>query len=937
MRTAARSWLAALTVGAAVAPAPFVAAAPLYAQAPAVAVDAPAADGARRVLTLDDYGEWKRINSTDLSPDGVWLSYGYSPNEGDDTLFVKQLDGATVYTMPLGAQPTFSDDSRWVAYLINPPGAGGRGGARQGGQGRGGAQQPAQNGPTRKLQLRSLASGETHDIPNVASFRFSDDGRWLVALRNRASREADHEGADLVLRELATGRVQTIGNVSDYAINDGATLLALTVDAADQVGNGVYLFDLRSGTLTPLHTGDDRYARLTWNEAGSALAVLHGDKPEKQAQRANTLVVATGVGTAKQAVVTYDPAQDASFPAGMVLSELATVRFSDDDARVFLGIKEQEPEVERGDEPQSNVDVWHWKDEDVQSVQIVRAEQLRRATHAAVFNIAPRRFLRLGDDGMRNVTQAGSSKYAIGRLDEPYRHELSWGGSRADYYRIDLDTGERTLMVPALRRQHGTSPDGRWLVYLKDETLQAHEIATGRTIDLSALAGVSFVDATDDHDYELPSYGLAGWTRDGKAVIAQHRYDLWYLPVDGGKAVNLTQGVGDAEKIRFRVVDLDDEDEQGIDTSQPILLQAYGDRTKKSGYYEVRLGQKPTPVLFEDRSIGSLNKAEKADRVLFTKQTFQEFPDYWVGSTKLTDARKVTNANPQLDEYAWGRRILIDYTDARGNELQATLALPANYQPGQKYPMLVYFYELMSQNHHQFSMPTYDDRPHMSTYASDGYLVLQPDVVYEIGKPGTSALDDVGSAVRKVIELGYADPERIGLQGHSWGGYQSSYIVTQTDMFAAVVTGAPPTNLVSFYNELYKSSGTVQQGIMEIGQVRMGDGATPWSAHELYESQSPIHQAEKITTPFMILHGTEDGAVDWHQGLEYYNAARRLGKEVILLSYPGEGHHLGRKENQVDFQTRMKQYFDHYLKGAPAPQWLVDGVPHLQKGGPPKE
>jgi dipeptidyl aminopeptidase/acylaminoacyl peptidase len=218
----------------------------------------------------------------------------------------------------------------------------------------------------------------------------------------------------------------------------------------------------------------------------------------------------------------------------------------------------------------------------------------------------------------------------------------------------------------------------------------------------------------------------------------------------------------------------------------------------------------------------------------------------------------------------------------------------------------------------------------MSTYASDGYLVLQPDVVYEAGRPGSSALDCVTAAVKKVVELGYADPERIGLQGHSWGGYQSSFIVTQTDLFAAVVTGAPVTNLTSFYNELYKSSGNVQQGIVERGQVRMG--TTPFEDYDLYMSQSPVHQAHKITTPFLILHGTEDGSVDWHQGLEYFNAARRLGKNVILLSYPGEGHHLGRKENQIDFQIRMKQYFDHYLKGVAAAKWITDGVPQLAKG-----
>ena len=203
----------------------------------------------------------------------------------------------------------------------------------------------------------------------------------------------------------------------------------------------------------------------------------------------------------------------------------------------------------------------------------------------------------------------------------------------------------------------------------------------------------------------------------------------------------------------------------------------------------------------------------------------------------------MTDAQPDLfKEFAWGTKKLIDFKNSKGVRLQATLTLPAGYDPSKKYPMLVYFYELMSDTHHTFSFPVYDDRPHMSTYASNGYLVLQPDVRYEIGRPGSSALDCVTSAVKKVIELGYADPAHIGLQGHSWGGYQSSFIVTQTDIFAAVVTGAPPTDLTSFYDTLYRSSGSIQQGITEVGQVRMGAGVTPWSAHDLFESQSPVHK-----------------------------------------------------------------------------------------------
>jgi len=910
-----------------------------------------AASGAR-VLTLDEYPGWKRIPSAAISPNGRWMTWTYRPNEGDDTLFIRELDGPQLHTVPNGSAPTFSNDSRWVTYVVTPPSRGQRGGRAGGGGQRG--QTPPQRGggagpaAERTLHILDLQTGVKSEVPDYESHAFSDDARFLAVRRARVNREAAWQGADLVLRNLADGTVQSIGNVLQYAFNRSGSLMAYTVDAADGAGNGVYAQQLRAGMITPLDATSNGYRQLTWNRAGNALAVLRGEKPDSQLHRQNTLLAWTGVGTARATPLVFDPAQDSSFPQDFIVSELAAVRWTRAGDRLLFGIKAQEAEPPDSADPVADVEVWHWRDTDVQSVQKVRADQARRLTYAAALNIRPKKFVRLADETMENVTVTPDGRWGIGRIDTAYHYELAWGGARADHYRVDIETGARALIAPALRRTLGTSPDGKWFLYIAGEKLHAHNIAAGRTVDITALTGVDFINREDDHDYELPAYGVAGWTKDRRAVVLNHRFDLWLVPLEGGGSpVNLTAGAGEAEQIRFRIAGgggfggrgggpANDDEDSGIDTTRPIRLSAYGEWTKKSGYYEVTVGASPRPILFEDRAIGALVKADSADRVIFTKQTFTEFPDYWVASNALTSARKVTDANPQIRDFAWSPgRVLIDYTDARGNKLQATLALPAGYQPGQRYPMLVYFYEKMSQNHHSFSMPVYDDRPHMSAYASDGYLVLQPDIVYEIGKPGSSALDDVGSAVRKVIELGYADPARIGLQGHSWGGYQSSFMVTQTDMFAAVVTGAPPTNLVSFYNELYKSTGTVQQGITEIGQVRMGDGANPWTAHELYESQSPVHQAEKITTPFLILHGTEDGAVDWHQGLEFYNAARRLGKKVILLSYNGEAHHLGRRENQNDFQVRMKQFFDHYLKGRPAPRWLAEGTSWIERSKPP--
>ena len=330
-----------------------------------------------------------------------------------------------------------------------------------------------------------------------------------------------------------------------------------------------------------------------------------------------------------------------------------------------------------------------------------------------------------------------------------------------------------------------------------------------------------------------------------------------------------------------------------------------------------------------DQMFSHPHKAKKANKLLYSRETFKEFPNYYISGLDFKDPLKITNANSQQKEYAWGSRILVDYSNSKGKKLQATLTLPAGYEKGKKYPMLVYFYEKMSQRHHQYSIPTYDDRPHMSTYASNGYLVLMPDIVFEIGKPGTSSLDCISGAIKKVVELGYADPEHIGLQGHSWGGFQAAFIVTQTNMFACVVAGAAPTCIEGEFNQIFKSSGNNNHSYYSRSQGRMG--TDPWKDHTLYRSQSAIQNAQKISTPFMLLHGTEDGSVDWIQSLEYYNAARYLGKEVIFLSYPGEPHHLAKEENQKDFQKRMKQYFDHYLKEEPMPDWMRNGISYIKK------
>ena len=879
------------------------------------------AQSGQKTLSLEDYPRWSRIVGADLSDDGLWASFAYRPNEGEDTLHIRQVRGTLHQVVPLASSVRFSPDGQWAAFMVSLPK-----------EEREKLQKDRKPVP-QKAQLMRLNDGASWTFENAASLSFSPDSRFLAVKKAKADPNLKHQGTDLILRHLASGLDQNVGNVSEYAFNERSSHLAYLVDADRRSGNGLYLTDLSSFSVRPLDTDTLSYTNLTWNDEGferplalqkgDVLAALKGLKPEAKVQQENVLLLVQNVLTPQPKIIKYEP----SIPDNLVLSERGTLQWTESGRVLFVNVIPQQAEPPKSKEKISNVEVWHWEDELIQSVQKVRNNALSNTTYRAAFHVDKQQMVILGSDELRTVLAGRLDAFVMAADPRPHISDVNWGVSPADYYRVNVATGARDLVEEKIGRSMGLSPDNRKWIYLKEGEVYVYDLVSGQKTHISANTDLSFVDVEDDHPYELPSYGVAGWTKDGKSVILNHKFDLYLVALDGSGLQNIAGGMGDREEIRFRYVSLDPE-ESYIDLSKPLLLSAYGEWTKKSGFYRLdRLGQAPTELVYSDHSYGRPTKAHDANVLMYTRETFVDFPDYYVSAMDFKNPTKITNANPQQSEFAWGRRVLVDYTNGKGQRMQGTLTLPAGYEEGTKYPMVVYFYELMSQRHHQYSMPVYDDRPHMSTYASNGYLVFMPDVRYDEGTPGSNALDNVSAAVQEVIDLGYADPARIGLQGHSWGGYQSSFILTQTDMFACVVTGAPVTNLVSMYNILYKRTGTVNHGIFEIGQVRMGRDVTPWTHRDLYVSQSPIEHVDKISTPFMILHGTADGAVDYNQGLELYNAARRMGKEVVLLTYPDEPHHLEVLENQKDFQQRMMQYFNHYLKGEEAPEWLSSGLP----------
>jgi dipeptidyl aminopeptidase/acylaminoacyl peptidase len=335
------------------------------------------------------------------------------------------------------------------------------------------------------------------------------------------------------------------------------------------------------------------------------------------------------------------------------------------------------------------------------------------------------------------------------------------------------------------------------------------------------------------------------------------------------------------------------------------------------------------PLLFEDARF-AFQKARNADVFAYTRQTFTEYPDFWIlNNRSFAGGFKVTDVNPQIKDLAMsaGTR-LIDYKSDKGDRLQGALYLPANYEPGRKYPLLVTIYEKRSQNKNGFVNPSETQTPNARMYTSRGYAVLDPDIVYKINDPGMSAVWAVIPAVKAAIATGIVDEKNVGIWGHSWGGYQTAFLVTQTNIFKAAVAGAALTDMVSMYHSVYWNTGGANQAIFEASQGRFK--GNPTENYDAYIRNSPVFHAHKVTTPLMLLHNDKDGAVDFNQGITYFNALRQLGKEVIMLEYVGENHGVSRPANQRDYAQRMTEWFDHYLMGKPAPEWMKNGIPRLQ-------
>ena len=943
---------------------------------------------APRPLQLADILAWKRIQSPVVSGNGEWFAYRLAAAEGNAEIVVRNLKTGTEKRYPAGDRtasipaptggpptppvpgailaggggPVLSEDSKWLAFSAYPLTREAKRLKQQ--------RRPIQT----KTVLIELASGKKVEFEKVRRFAFSGEKSTAIALHRYGPETAPGPtaaaaatgspgsgntptdrptGSDLLLYELATGAEINIGNVSEFAFDKKGDWLAFTIDAQDKAGNGIQLRNMNTGSVQPLDSAAAVYKGLTWTEKGDALAALRGTDDKAFEDKLYALVAFKDLGASTPTRVVYDPKVDKSFPAGMSIGSSRNPVWRENLSAVTFGIHELKAKKNAKGAPPADTDadnkdapataarpatptedqpslvLWHWKDPRLQSQQQVQENTDKNFSYLCAYTVADRKFVRLGDESVRQVAMSPEYKYAVGVDIREYERMSNLDGRRyEDIYAIDPATGERRLALRKARYVMGPSPDGTRLLYYDDGVFFSYNMESGKSTELTKQLSATFWDTEDNHNVVKPPRPSFGWTADSRAALLSDGWDIWKVPVDGGQAVNLTVN-GKKDQLRYRRPFRLDPEEKGIDMSKPVYLGVYGEWTKKDGIGLIEPGTSGVRMLqWDDAEFPQLLKAKHSDTYLYTREDTKEYPNFYVADGMLANGRKVTDGEPRQKNFLWtGGVKLIDYTSTRGEKLQAALWLPANYEPGKRYPMVVQIYEKLSQAANQFPQPGFNGFS-VAYYTSNGYAALQPDIVYKVNDPGVSAVACVVPAVKAAIATGVPDPQRVGITGHSWGGYQTAFLVTQTDIFRAAVAGAPLTDLVSMYSLIYKNSGWTNQPIFESSQGRFKGGY--WDNMDAYIRNSPVYHAQNVKTPLMILHNDKDGAVDQTQGIEYFNTLRRLGKSVILLEYKGENHGLVRPENMKDYTVRMKEFFDHYLMDKPAPKWMEDGIPLLK-------
>ena len=873
------------------------------------------AQNASKSLTVDDLVTWQRITDREISDNGKWVACKMEPWEGDATVYLYAAQGQETATFSPAEKFAFSAASGYLV-VTQTPGKSTVDSLKV-------LKTKEDKMPMNTLVIYSVA-GKKETIDSLKTFKLADEADWIAYQRGR-------KDSTLYVRSLDGSKTFQFPTVTDFQFAKKSGMLYYTSAAEGEAG--IFTLNPEKGSPALIKEGKGVFKQTTFDEKGERLAFLYcADKDSSY--KALSLWLSEHNAPAKEIATRGNKA----FPAEWVINENGMLQFSKSASRLFFGTS---PEPRQKDttqlaENRPNVQVWSW-DEPVQyTVQNYNKEKDLKKSYQAVYNMGNGSIFQLANEELPNIQlgNEGDAALALLSTSRPYSLSSMWEArTRSDYYTVSLDNGERKQIAQADYGRFRLSPQGKYAYWYgeTDSCWYTIALAEGKRYRLTTPESFPAWDEENDVPNHPYAHGAAGWTANDQNLLIYDRYDIWkFDPTAATSPINLTVN-GRKEKLSYRLEQLDKE-ARFIDLGKPQLLKGFNETTKGYGFYNARLSAPAAPktLLAGNYMLRSINKAKNTDDVIYTMETFQQYPDIHYSTLAFKKSVQLTHGDKQQEGFIWGTAELVSWISLDGRPLEGVVYKPANFDPNKKYPMMVNFYERNSETLYNYRMP----EPHRSTidyhlYNSNEYVIFNPDIRYVDGYPGESCYNCLMPGITMMIAKGYINEKGIGAQGHSWGGYQVAYLATRTNLFSAIESGAPVVNMFSAYGGIRWGSGMARSFQYEHTQSRLG--ATPWSSPLRYLENSPLFTMDKVQTPILIMHNDADGHVPWYQGIEYFVAMKRLGKPCWLLNYTGEPHWPMHMANRIDFQRRMFQFFNHYLKNQKMPKWMSEGVPAVEQ------
>ena len=895
----------------------------------------------KKMLDHTSFDMWESVSNHPFSRDGKWGAYSVNPQEGDGTLTFYSTRGKERIEVARGYNPAFTADGKWAVALIRPLYSQTRNAKIKGKKGN--------ELPQDSLAIIELGTGTVEKIGSVSEFSLGENGgEWLAYMScdttfiSPASLKNEETGRPLIVRHLGEKKEKMIRWVKGYGFSKDGKRLALNIkkEKEDSIAtDGVGVMVLPDTSFVLLDRDKCFYTTPVFDETGSKIAYC-----------ASTDTVASGTKRTSgyMADLELPMKTPREFDLSMKGKDGRELRpnqytrpvFSHDSRRLIGGVSEviAPDDTTRYDFETAELDIWRWDAPYTPPQDKHRLDDIRKHNFPVVIDIK--------SGATRLVTDSPLAEIGVpDRWDGDYALILDPGqdiiSQQWDYFAdkelrvVNILTGDEKTIGKCYADDGEVSPVDRYAVWFRDN-YYTYNFATGEIVNVTEKLPVTVRDEEDDHPSPGVPFGSPFWSEDDKELLIYDRYDIWAVDPDGKREpVCLTGGEGRKRNLRFRYVKTDKE-QRAVKPGEVMLLEVFDYTNKYNGLATIVYnpkGGRPAVDMLNEYAYTQIRKAKDASVYSWQRANFSTSPDIWLSDgIKFMNARKLSNSNPQMKDYRWGTAQLVKWTAYDGKESEGVLYVPEDIDPEKKYPMLCVFYETGSEElYHHFTMEPSWSWVNYPFYVSRGYVIFVPDIHYTPGIPGESCYNYVCSGAEEMCRrYPWIDKERIGIDGQSWGGYQTAYLVTRTNMFACAGSGAPVSNMTSAFGGIRWESGDSRQAQYEVGQSRIGHNL--WEAPELYIYNSPVFHADRVNTPLLIMHNDGDGAVPWYQGIEMFMALRRLQKPVWMLQYNGEAHNIKQRKNRKDITIRLQQFFDHYLKGDAMPKWMKEGIPMERKG-----